>query len=229
MSGSPPTIRRPPVGAMGNRRLPVPSHTRASCACPWHLLARRTRTTNRTLVRGRFRMPLCFRAQRWLVTGPCGGGSPGRNAVSAATGIPYQWDVATKKNIKWVAPLGTQTYGGPVIAGGKIYVGTNNGGNFTAGDQGRQGLRPVPGRKDGQAALAGDARQAGQRGAERLAESRASRPRRSSRASASTTSATVASWFVPTPVASWTARTTARSGTRSTPSPRTPTSSGCST
>ena len=70
---------------------------------------------------------------------PMWGGSPGRNAVSAATGIPYQWDVATKQNIKWLAPLGTQTYGGPVIAGGKVYVGTNNAGNFRPGIKGDKG------------------------------------------------------------------------------------------
>jgi outer membrane protein assembly factor BamB len=28
--------------------------------------------------------------------------------------------------VKWVAKLGTQTYGNPVVAGGQVYVGTNN-------------------------------------------------------------------------------------------------------
>jgi outer membrane protein assembly factor BamB len=28
--------------------------------------------------------------------------------------------------VKWVAELGTQTYGNPVVAGGQVYVGTNN-------------------------------------------------------------------------------------------------------
>jgi outer membrane protein assembly factor BamB len=36
------------------------------------------------------------------------------------------WLPATSKNIKWVAQLGSQTYGNPVISGGKIFVGTNN-------------------------------------------------------------------------------------------------------
>src|SRR5262249_8481344 len=30
------------------------------------------------------------------------------------------------KNIKWVATLGSRAYGGPVVAGGRILVGTNN-------------------------------------------------------------------------------------------------------
>jgi len=35
-------------------------------------------------------------------------------------------DPATTKNIKWIAKLGTQAYGNPVIANGRVYVGTNN-------------------------------------------------------------------------------------------------------
>jgi len=61
-----------------------------------------------------------------------------RNLVSAETGLadgfePGQRDpktgnidLATTKNVKWVARLGNQTYGSPVIADGRVYVGTNN-------------------------------------------------------------------------------------------------------
>jgi len=35
-------------------------------------------------------------------------------------------DLATTKNVRWVARLGNQTYGSPVIAAGKVFVGTNN-------------------------------------------------------------------------------------------------------
>jgi len=59
---------------------------------------------------------------------PMWGGSPDRNMVSGETGIPAQWDVKTKKNIRWTAALGSQTYGNPVIADGKLFVGTNNNG-----------------------------------------------------------------------------------------------------
>ncbi len=31
-----------------------------------------------------------------------------------------------ERNVKWSAPLGTLAYGGPVVAGGRIFVGTNN-------------------------------------------------------------------------------------------------------
>ncbi|MCH7681322.1 PQQ-binding-like beta-propeller repeat protein [candidate division KSB1 bacterium] len=54
------------------------------------------------------------------------GGSPGRNMASDETGLPAEWDPESGKNIKWTAQLGSQTYGNPVIIGGKIFVGTNN-------------------------------------------------------------------------------------------------------
>jgi outer membrane protein assembly factor BamB len=54
------------------------------------------------------------------------GGRPDRNMVSAEKNIPRTWDVKTKTNIKWVAELGSQSYGNPVIADGKVFAGTNN-------------------------------------------------------------------------------------------------------
>lgn len=67
------------------------------------------------------------------------GGSAARNNVSPATNIPAEWTPGdfdldtgvwkpeTSVNVAWVAALGSQTYGNPVVAGGKAYVGTNNG------------------------------------------------------------------------------------------------------
>ncbi|MBD3674193.1 MAG: PQQ-binding-like beta-propeller repeat protein [Planctomycetaceae bacterium] len=49
-----------------------------------------------------------------------------RNNVSDATNLPVEFDVETGKNIKWVAKLGSQSYGSPVTAHGQIYIGTNN-------------------------------------------------------------------------------------------------------
>jgi outer membrane protein assembly factor BamB len=46
--------------------------------------------------------------------------------VSDATGLPTEWDVKTGKNIKWVAALGSQSYGNPTVANGVVLVGTNN-------------------------------------------------------------------------------------------------------
>ncbi|MBI2188910.1 MAG: PQQ-binding-like beta-propeller repeat protein [Acidobacteria bacterium] len=57
---------------------------------------------------------------------PMWGGAPDRNMVSKMKGLPTEWDVKTKKNIKWAAELGSQSYGNPVVAGGMVFVGTNN-------------------------------------------------------------------------------------------------------
>jgi outer membrane protein assembly factor BamB len=68
-------------------------------------------------------------------------GSPGRNNTPEATNIPSEWEIGqfdakgkwepgSGRNIKWVAQLGSQSYGNPVVANGKIYVGTNNGAGY---------------------------------------------------------------------------------------------------
>ncbi len=57
---------------------------------------------------------------------PMWGGTPDRNMVSNMKGLPTTWDVKTKKNVKWVAQLGSQSYGNAVVAGGMVFVGTNN-------------------------------------------------------------------------------------------------------
>jgi outer membrane protein assembly factor BamB len=54
------------------------------------------------------------------------GGTPDRNMCSPMKGLPVSWDIQTKKNVKWMAQLGSQSYGNPVVAGGQIYAGTNN-------------------------------------------------------------------------------------------------------
>ncbi len=50
-----------------------------------------------------------------------------RNMVSPETGLPESVDPESGQNVKWTAALGTVTYGTPVVAGGKVLVGTNNG------------------------------------------------------------------------------------------------------
>ena len=57
---------------------------------------------------------------------PMWGGTANRNMVSAAGPLPASWDVQAKTNIKWKVGLGYTSYGNPVVAGGKIFVGTNN-------------------------------------------------------------------------------------------------------
>src|SRR5262249_22781258 len=66
---------------------------------------------------------------------PQWGGWAGRNNVSLAKDAPTDWNVGefdrktgawkpeTAKNVKWVATLGSQTYGNPVVANGKVFLG----------------------------------------------------------------------------------------------------------
>src|SRR5215211_3946659 len=67
------------------------------------------------------------------------GGSPVRNNTPEGHDIPTEWNIgkidyrtgtwekATAKNVKWVGKLGSQSYGNPVVADGKVFMGTNNG------------------------------------------------------------------------------------------------------
>ena len=69
---------------------------------------------------------------------PYWGGGPSRNMVSNDTApLPAEvtipepgegdaFDRAKAKNVKWAVHLGGQTYGNPTVAGGRVFVGTNN-------------------------------------------------------------------------------------------------------
>jgi outer membrane protein assembly factor BamB len=57
---------------------------------------------------------------------PMWGGTADRNMVSSMTGLPTTWDLKSKKNVKWIAELGSQAYGNPTVSGGYVLVGTNN-------------------------------------------------------------------------------------------------------
>ena len=54
------------------------------------------------------------------------GGTAGRNLTSAIKGLPDSWDVKAGTNIKWKAQLGSTSNGNPVVADGKVFLGTNN-------------------------------------------------------------------------------------------------------
>lgn len=68
------------------------------------------------------------------------GGKPQRNMVSPVKNLPSSWDVKTGKNIKWRADLGLQSYGNPVVANGKVFVGTNNEKPRNPGIEGDKGV-----------------------------------------------------------------------------------------
>lgn len=60
------------------------------------------------------------------------GRTPDRNMISQEKNPPTQWDVGDPQqpgdgqNIKWEAPLGSESYGNMIVAGGIVWVGTNN-------------------------------------------------------------------------------------------------------
>jgi outer membrane protein assembly factor BamB len=70
------------------------------------------------------------------------GGKPDRNNTPQGAGICTEWNIgrfdyrtgawdsSKAKNIKWVARLGSETYGNAVVSGGKVFIGTNNGGGW---------------------------------------------------------------------------------------------------
>ncbi len=70
------------------------------------------------------------------------GGSPSRNNTPVVKGLPTEWNVGrfdrrngqwlggSVKNVQWVAKLGSDSYGSPVIAGGKVFCATNNGAGY---------------------------------------------------------------------------------------------------
>lgn len=61
-----------------------------------------------------------------------------RNSVSSEANPPQHWQVEvvdrsgkitqSSENIRWQAPLGSTTFGDPVVSGGLIWIGTNNNG-----------------------------------------------------------------------------------------------------
>ena len=73
-------------------------------------------------------------AQDW----PMWGHDETRNMTNGVTGLPGSFvagkfvgtsdeiDMATTEIVKWIAKLGSQSYGNPTVSNGRIYVGTNN-------------------------------------------------------------------------------------------------------
>jgi outer membrane protein assembly factor BamB len=50
-----------------------------------------------------------------------------RNMVSEARGLPANFDPKSGRNIRWMADLGTSTYSTPIVARGRVFIGSNNG------------------------------------------------------------------------------------------------------
>src|SRR5262245_43548331 len=71
------------------------------------------------------RAPLPERA----ASGPSPSGLLHRNLANLTDrGIPADFSIqkGRERNIRWAVPLGTMSFSTPVVAGGRIFVGTNN-------------------------------------------------------------------------------------------------------
>ncbi|MFM7107429.1 MAG: PQQ-binding-like beta-propeller repeat protein [Planctomycetaceae bacterium] len=78
--------------------------------------------------------PAVARGDDW----PCWGGGPQRNMVSAERGLPDDFhpgrkkrdrlgfDPATATHVRFIVRLGSENYSAPVVADGRVYVGTND-------------------------------------------------------------------------------------------------------
>ena len=81
---------------------------------------------------------------------PMWGGAPDRNMVSGMKGLPTSWDLSAKRNVKWIADLGSTAYGNPVVAGGMVLVGTNNDAPRDPAVKGDKGILMAFGESDGE-------------------------------------------------------------------------------
>jgi len=50
-----------------------------------------------------------------------------RNMISSEAPLPGTFDPKSGHNLRWSVPLGTETHASPVVAHGRIFIGTNNG------------------------------------------------------------------------------------------------------
>ncbi len=79
------------------------------------------------------------------------GAPPAAATAKAATvgNPPVDWDTDTGRNIVWSARLGNDTFGRPVVAGGQVYVGTDNARHLNPLYQDDCGVLLAFGAKDG--------------------------------------------------------------------------------
>ena len=80
---------------------------------------------------------------RWPAPGadqPQWGQAWSRNMVSAEQGLPESFDPPSGRNLQWSAELGTESHSSPVVSGGRVYIGTNNGHPRDPAQQGDRGV-----------------------------------------------------------------------------------------
>jgi outer membrane protein assembly factor BamB len=107
---------------------------------PFHRTLNASRSSLAVLLLFSFALlPISTQAQDW----PQWGGTPARNMYCSATNLPDHFttgrsgdikfkgaseeiDRSNVENLKWVAKLGSQSYGNVTVAHGRVFIGTNN-------------------------------------------------------------------------------------------------------
>lgn len=69
-------------------------------------------------------------AQPAAASWPLAGGTPARNGIPAAGPIRVDFDPTNAEDLLWSVDLGSQSYGNPIVSGGKVLIGSNNGAGY---------------------------------------------------------------------------------------------------
>jgi outer membrane protein assembly factor BamB len=72
-----------------------------------------------------------------------------RNMVSDEKDLPAEVDPASGKNVRWIVDIGNETHGSPVVANGRVFIGTNNGRPRDSRHHGDRGVLMCFNEKDG--------------------------------------------------------------------------------
>ncbi|HZV05627.1 MAG TPA: PQQ-binding-like beta-propeller repeat protein [Gemmataceae bacterium] len=104
-------------------------HSRTRIVAGWFLLVLGAACAGRTTAVEEEKAAPAIEVKAGARSWPMFGGSVQRNlAAPDETGLPNTWSVEEGKTkyVKWSAKLGSKALGGPIVAGGRIFVGTNH-------------------------------------------------------------------------------------------------------
>lgn len=85
-------------------------------------------------IEGTPQVPVVERAEDW----PMALGNPERTGLKIERPIRLDLDPTDPADLKWSIEIGTQTYGNPIVAEGRVFVGTNNSAGFRPAHPGRE-------------------------------------------------------------------------------------------
>lgn len=101
------------------------------------------------MIRAAFALSLIVGATTLAADQPQWGQAWTRNLVSSERGLPALFDSVSGTNVKWRAKLGTEAHSTPVVAGGRVFIGTNNNEPRDPRHQGDRGVLMCFDEKDG--------------------------------------------------------------------------------